>query len=55
MFSYLLKIKTVCHVMKYYISLMHYFRYSLVTSIVCAELDPGVHMERIRLSFLNRV
>jgi hypothetical protein len=34
---------------------MHCFGYSLVTSTVCAELDPGAHMGCIRLPFLNRV
>jgi hypothetical protein len=34
---------------------MHCFGYSLVTSTVCAELDPDAHMGCIRLPFLNRV
>jgi hypothetical protein len=34
---------------------MHCFGYSLVTSTVCAELDPGAHMGCIRLPFLNQV
>jgi hypothetical protein len=34
---------------------MHCFGYTLVTSTICAELDPGIHMRCIRLPFLNRV
>jgi hypothetical protein len=56
MFIYSFKIKTVGHVIKCTpFSLMHCFGYSLVTSTVCAELDPGAHMRCIRLPFLNRV
>jgi hypothetical protein len=42
-------------VLVYSLSLMHCFGYSLVTSTVCEELDPGAHMGCIRLPFLNRV
>jgi hypothetical protein len=34
---------------------LHCFRYTLVTSIICLELDPSTHMRRIRLPFQNRV
>jgi hypothetical protein len=34
---------------------MHCFGYTLMTSTICAELDPGAHMWSIQLPFLNWV